>query len=260
MPVTNTHPELKAWKYPLVGDKDVTMIERVVIDVNARKVIRLKMPPDQHRSTLCDDIACDGNTFADVEWSPDDETSGVCIHLARAQAGVASRGRCRDRRSARSYDREDAEVLRERQRQNQLALPPAVERNSVVQRTRQLGKPVPLRLDHRQAEESDHARPGKRNASAVCRRQGSRDLLRGRRQGERSRSILRTLLQREVRRHRAEAADAGERGSSHQGVARRAVFHRYLLNANAAAGNRGTRRRRQDRDGGGEAGYFEAHG
>src|SRR5437667_343062 len=54
VPVTNSHPQLKAWKYPLVGDKDVTMIERVIIDVPARKVIRLKMPPDQHRSTLCD--------------------------------------------------------------------------------------------------------------------------------------------------------------------------------------------------------------
>lgn len=69
--VTNTHPTLKAWKYPMVGDKDVTMIERVIVDVNARKVIRLKMPPDQHRSTLCDDVACDGNTWSDVEWSPD---------------------------------------------------------------------------------------------------------------------------------------------------------------------------------------------
>ncbi|HEX3995516.1 MAG TPA: DPP IV N-terminal domain-containing protein, partial [Acetobacteraceae bacterium] len=71
VPVTNTHPDLKAWKYPLVGDKDVTMIERVVIDVNARKVVRLKMPPDQHRSTLCDDVACQGTTWSDVEWSPD---------------------------------------------------------------------------------------------------------------------------------------------------------------------------------------------
>jgi dipeptidyl-peptidase-4 len=70
---TNTHPELKAWKYPMVGDKDVTMIERVIIDADARKVIRLKMPPDQHRSTLCDDIACDGDTFADAEWSPDEK-------------------------------------------------------------------------------------------------------------------------------------------------------------------------------------------
>jgi dipeptidyl aminopeptidase/acylaminoacyl peptidase len=73
VPVTNTHPELHAWKYPLVGDKDVTMIHRVIIDVDARKVIRLKMPPDQHRSTLCDDIVCHGDEMADVEWSPDEK-------------------------------------------------------------------------------------------------------------------------------------------------------------------------------------------
>ena len=69
--VTNTHPVLKAWKYPMVGDADVTMIERVVIDVNAHKLVRLKMPPDQHRSTLCDDVACEGTHWDDVEWSPD---------------------------------------------------------------------------------------------------------------------------------------------------------------------------------------------
>jgi dipeptidyl aminopeptidase/acylaminoacyl peptidase len=72
VPVTNTHPALKAWKYPLVGDENVTMIERVVIDVNARKIVRLKMPPDQHRSTLCDDLICDiGGTWEDVEWNQD---------------------------------------------------------------------------------------------------------------------------------------------------------------------------------------------
>ncbi len=69
--VANSHPRLEAWKYPLVGDKDVTMVERVIIDVKSRKVVRLKMPPDQHRSTLCDDIACHGTTLADAEWSPD---------------------------------------------------------------------------------------------------------------------------------------------------------------------------------------------
>jgi dipeptidyl aminopeptidase/acylaminoacyl peptidase len=73
VPVTNSHPDLKAWKYPLVGDKDVTMIERVIIDVDARKVIRFRMPPDQHRSTLCDDISCDGDTLSDAEWSPDEK-------------------------------------------------------------------------------------------------------------------------------------------------------------------------------------------
>jgi len=72
VPVTNSHPTLKAWKYPLVGDKDITMIERVVIDVASHKMTRLKMPPDQHRSTLCDDVACHGTTWDDVEFSPDD--------------------------------------------------------------------------------------------------------------------------------------------------------------------------------------------
>ena len=59
------HPHLETWKYPLVGDKDVTMIERVIIDVDRAKVTRLKMPPDQHRSTLCDNLVCrrrDGRT------------------------------------------------------------------------------------------------------------------------------------------------------------------------------------------------------
>src|SRR5579863_1754898 len=39
VPVTNGHPELKTWKYPFVGDENITMIERVIIDVPARKVI-----------------------------------------------------------------------------------------------------------------------------------------------------------------------------------------------------------------------------
>ncbi len=64
------HPKLEAWKYPLPGDADVTMIERVIIDVDAAKVVRLKMEPDQHRTTLCDDISCNGD-FTDVEWSAD---------------------------------------------------------------------------------------------------------------------------------------------------------------------------------------------
>ncbi|QNI38347.1 DPP IV N-terminal domain-containing protein [Edaphobacter sp. 4G125] len=70
VPVTNRHPQLQAWKYPLVGDENVTMIERVVIDVDTRKVIRLKMPPDHHRSTICDDVSCNGG-WDDVQWSDD---------------------------------------------------------------------------------------------------------------------------------------------------------------------------------------------
>lgn len=65
------HPVLQAWKYPLPGDDVVTTIQRVVIEVNHPKVIRLQLPPDQHRSTLCDDIECRGSGLEDAEWSAD---------------------------------------------------------------------------------------------------------------------------------------------------------------------------------------------
>lgn len=67
------HPTLDAWRYPFAGDKDVTMIERVIIDVDAAKVTRLKMPPDEHRSSLCDDVSCSGG-WDDVQWSADAKT------------------------------------------------------------------------------------------------------------------------------------------------------------------------------------------
>ncbi|MEO5812919.1 MAG: DPP IV N-terminal domain-containing protein [Rhodanobacter sp.] len=68
-------PRLTQWKYPLAGDQDVTMIERVIINVATHKIVRLKMPPDQHRSSLCDDVSCgpDGG-WDDVKWAPDSKT------------------------------------------------------------------------------------------------------------------------------------------------------------------------------------------
>ncbi|MGB6074594.1 MAG: DPP IV N-terminal domain-containing protein, partial [Candidatus Acidiferrales bacterium] len=65
------HPTLEEWKYPLPGDPVVTTIQRVVIDLDGPRVIRFQMPPDQHRSTLCDDIACKPGEWSDVKWSPD---------------------------------------------------------------------------------------------------------------------------------------------------------------------------------------------
>jgi len=68
-------PKAQQWKYPFAGDKDVTMIERVIIDLSAAapKTIRLKMPADQHRSTCSDDIVCDEG-WADVQWGKDGKT------------------------------------------------------------------------------------------------------------------------------------------------------------------------------------------
>lgn len=73
------HPELQQWKYPLPGDEHVTMIERVIIDVDSGRMVRLKMAPDQHRSTLCDNVSCGGGpgnppVWTDVQWSPDGKT------------------------------------------------------------------------------------------------------------------------------------------------------------------------------------------
>ena len=145
VPVTNGHPELQAWKYPLVGDKDVTMIERVVIDVDSRKVTRLKMAPDQHRSTLCDDIACAGTTWDDVHWSPDTH------HLA-----FVSTSRDHKQEWLRVADTANGQV---REVMTETApkfyesgngkvnwqLPARVERDPLVLRARQLGPALPLR-------------------------------------------------------------------------------------------------------------------
>ncbi|WP_338868917.1 DPP IV N-terminal domain-containing protein [Spirosoma sp. SC4-14] len=63
-------PTLKQWKYPLPGDNAIPTIQRVIIDVDAPKVIMLQIPPDPHRATLSDDISSSG-TFDDVNWSED---------------------------------------------------------------------------------------------------------------------------------------------------------------------------------------------
>jgi dipeptidyl aminopeptidase/acylaminoacyl peptidase len=67
---TAGHPTLQAWKYPLPGDAVITTIQRVIVEVDGPKVIRLQMPADEHRSTLCDDVKC-GGEWVDVQWKPD---------------------------------------------------------------------------------------------------------------------------------------------------------------------------------------------
>ena len=67
------HPELDEWRYPLPEDTVIFRIHRLVIDVegpDGPTVVRLRMPPDPHRSTVCDHVFC-GGTFTDVEWSAD---------------------------------------------------------------------------------------------------------------------------------------------------------------------------------------------
>ncbi|HEY8174875.1 MAG TPA: DPP IV N-terminal domain-containing protein, partial [Gemmatimonadaceae bacterium] len=66
-------PTLQAWRYPLPGDSVIFRIHRVVIEVDgpgAPRLVRFQMPPDQHRSTVSDDINC-GGAICDVRWFPD---------------------------------------------------------------------------------------------------------------------------------------------------------------------------------------------
>lgn len=63
-------PALHSWKYPLPGDKDIPIIQRVIINVDEPKVIVLQIPADPHRATLSDNISSSG-TFDDVNWSED---------------------------------------------------------------------------------------------------------------------------------------------------------------------------------------------
>jgi len=111
------HPELEAWKYPLPGDSIITTIQRVIIDVEVPRVIRLQMPADQHRSTLCDHIICRGDEgWTDVQWYPDgSHLAFVIAHTGSeasrtwfAVAGITSSGTCLApslRRSTRSSRR-----------------------------------------------------------------------------------------------------------------------------------------------------------
>jgi dipeptidyl-peptidase-4 len=65
------HPELEAWKYAMAGDPHIATIQRVIIDLSTGSVVRLKIPPDPHRSSNCYDVQCGDGVFADVQWSPD---------------------------------------------------------------------------------------------------------------------------------------------------------------------------------------------
>lgn len=68
-------PTLQSWKYPLPGDSVVFRIHRVVVSLPGEqgaqpRVVRLQLPPDAHRSTVSDHIAC-GGAVCDLQWYPD---------------------------------------------------------------------------------------------------------------------------------------------------------------------------------------------
>ena len=93
-------PTLKSWKYPLPQDEKIIQIERVIIDVDAGNMVRLNMPSDARRGTLCDDISCTG-VFDDNQWINDGEalvfvSSSRDHKVAQVRIADAATGEVRD--------------------------------------------------------------------------------------------------------------------------------------------------------------------
>jgi dipeptidyl aminopeptidase/acylaminoacyl peptidase len=93
-------PELKSWKYPLPQDDKVIQIHRVIIDIEKGKIVKLNIPPDPRRGTLCDDIACSGS-FDDNDWSKDGKelmfvSSSRDHKIARLRIADAETGEVRE--------------------------------------------------------------------------------------------------------------------------------------------------------------------
>lgn len=93
-------PTLKSWKYPLPEDKKIIQIERVIIEVENGNMVRLNMPPDDRRGTLCDDISCTG-VFDDNQWINDGEalvfvSSSRDHKVAQLRIADANTGEVRD--------------------------------------------------------------------------------------------------------------------------------------------------------------------
>jgi len=65
------HPKLDAWKYPMAGDDVIPKIHRIIIDVDARRVVRLKIPPDALRSPSGYGLTRPDGQLADASWSAD---------------------------------------------------------------------------------------------------------------------------------------------------------------------------------------------
>ena len=149
-------PKLEKWKYPLPGDPIIT-IQRVIIETDTPRVIRLQMPPDARRSTLCDDISCDGS-FSDTEWSRD---SSKLAFVSTTRDHKQANLRVADAETGAVKDisrRKGSDAIRIRARRNQLALFAVYKRVYLVFGKRRLGTSISLRSKHRKIEKSDHER------------------------------------------------------------------------------------------------------
>ena len=211
----------------------ITMIERVIIDVEARKVTRLKMGQDQHRSTLCDDVKC-GGEWVDVQWNPDgSQVAFVSTSRNHQQANLrvadAATG------AIREVLEEKGETFLEsgNGRVNWRYLPGSNEAIWFSQRDN-WGQ---LYLhDLQTGKQKSQITSGDGNVTQLMRvdEADAHALFPGRRQGARARSVLPPLLPADDGRQAGAAADAGRCRPRDLAVAVGQVLRRQLLEARYA--------------------------
>ena len=201
------------------------------------------MGPDQHRSTLCDDVKC-GGEWVDVQWHPDgSQVAFVSTSRNHQQANlrVADAAHRRHPRRARGKGRD---VPRVRQRPRQLALSARLERSDLVLAARQLGPALSARSADRQAEARRSPAATATSRSCCASTRPTRTLyFQGVGKEARPRSVLPSLLPRRHGRQARAAADAGRRRSRRLAVAVGQVLRRQLLEARCAVDLGAARRR-----------------
>lgn len=82
-------PEADIWPYALPGDSVVPMLERIVIDVEDRSVVKLDLDPDHQRASNCCGLTR-GLDWVDNEWSSDSQTLSF-VSTSRDYKDVALR-------------------------------------------------------------------------------------------------------------------------------------------------------------------------
>ena len=163
---------------------------------------------------------------------------GVCLHFAGPQARMVPPRQCQDRCRAYRVRGSGADLVRKRQRCGELALPAGHARGDLVQRAQQLGQPVPVRPQDRQAQACDHHRRGQCHRSAQGRRENPHGLVPWRGSHAWCEPVLPAVFQSQPGCGRAGAADAGSGGSHGDVVAGWTAVCRRVFHANHAAGNR----------------------
>ena len=241
------HPTLQAWKYPLPGDEIVTMIQRVVIDVDAGEG---RAPADAARSAPLDALRRRGvprRRWGDVQWSagrldrwrssrPRAITSSEQLRVADAATGAV-----------RDVLEEKVETFFEsgNGRVNWRYLPAS---NEVIwfSRARQLGPAVSVRPADRPLKHPITS--GEGNVTQLLRvDEKNRACCTSSRVGrEKGRDpYFRHFYRVGFDGKNLAAADAGGRRPRRHAVAVGPLLRRQLLEARRAAGRRAARRRRQ---------------